>query len=744
MTNVSISSSAIAPITTRRLFVQAYRDYRRFGSLSLWLCFRFLPALLMMCMSALVLSVGQARAMEAVDPGGVEAGHLLLRADGGASYVPALVQRSKVHFDISGMVARVTVEQSFRNDSRQFMEGVYAFPLPEAAVVRYMEMVIGDRRIVGKIREREEAKKIYQAAKKAGKKASLVEQQRPNLFTSRVANIAPGEEVTVHLEYVQAVSFEGGTFSLRFPTTITPRYMPGSPRAELDSEPEGALVAHPHHGWATSTNAVPDAPAISPLLHPIVGSDDTPLNPVEITVELDAGMPLANVESPYHDISLSRRSGVYSIGLVGGVSEMDRDFVLSWQPVTGSAPRAALFTEEVGGQYYGLLMVVPPVATRVSAAGSREIIFVVDTSGSMGGVSIEQAKASLSNALARLQPADFFNIIEFDSSHRALYRNPMPATRHHLQQASEFVRLLNASGGTEMLPALRSALARPADADLAGAGASLRQVVFITDGAIGNEAALFEEIAGTIGESRLFTVGIGSAPNSWFMRKAAQFGRGTHTYISDLNEVGERMDALFEQLSRPAMIDVNVQWPTGVDAWPQRVPDLYYGQPLSLAVSFGDQPPAGEIVVTGDIQGREWRQPVQLASSGPSSNGYSHDGVASLWARRKIAGLLDQRAMGVDQSIVRAQVLPLALEHQLLSPFTSFVAVEEVVSRPPGARDDSAPVPNTRPRGQADQHFAYPQTATTGPAKAWFGMLALFCALILRMLRQPEAGSGRK
>lgn len=744
MANFSTSSPANAPMKTKRLYVQARRDYRSFGSLPLWLFFRCLPALLLMLMSALVLSVGQARADGDADPGGVEAGHLLLRGDSAAQYEPAFMQRSNVHFAVSGMVARVTVEQSFRNNTSGFMEGVYAFPLPEEAGVRYMEMVIGDRRIVGKIREREEARQVYQTAKKAGKKASLVEQQRPNLFTSRVANIAPGEEVTVHLEYVQAVAFDGGTFALRFPTTITPRYMPGTPAVATDEEQDKVLIADPDHGWARATDAVVDAPAISPLLHPTNGSDNAPLNPVEITVELDAGMPLASVESPYHEIALSRRAGVYSIGLVGGVSEMDRDFVLSWQPVTGSAPKAALFAEDVDGQHYGLLMVVPPAATDASAAGSREIIFVVDTSGSMGGVSIEQAKASVSNALARLQSSDFFNIIAFDSSHRALYRNPVPATRHHLQQASEFVRLLNASGGTEMLPALRSALARPGDADLPGTRASLRQVVFITDGAIGNEAALFEEIVATLGDTRLFTVGIGSAPNSWFMRKAAEFGRGTHTYISDLNEVGTRMDALFEQLSRPAMIDVSVQWPVGVEAWPQRVPDLYYGQPLSLVVKFGEQPPAGEIVVTGNIQGRAWRQPVRLGSPASLPEGFRHDGVASLWARRKIGGLLGQRTRGMEEASVRAQVVPLALEHQLLSPYTSFVAVEEVVSRPPGARDGSAAVPNTRPRGQSGQTFAYPQTATTGPAKAWFGTLALFCALILRMLRQPEAGRERQ
>ena len=249
-----------------------------------------------------------------------------------------------------------------------------------------------------------------------------------------------------------------------------------------------------------------------------------------------------------------------------------------------------------------------------------------------------------------------------------------------------------------------------------------------------------EEIAGRLGESRLFTVGIGSAPNSWFMRKAAEFGRGTHTHIGDINEVGEKMNALFEQLSRPAMVDVSVQWPVDAEAWPERVPDLYHGQPLSLAVRLGEQVPAGEVVVNGTLGGRNWTQVLHLSGSEAPTVGAGHDGVASLWARRKIAGLLDQQVRGRPETEVRAEILPPALAHQLLSPYTSFVAVEEVVSRPADASLKQAPVPNTRPRGQSPQHFAYPRTATTGPAKAWLGMMGLFLALLVRVLRTPEVG----
>ena len=295
--------------------------------------------------------------------------------------------------------------------------------------------------------------------------------------------------------------------------------------------------------------------------------------------------------------------------------------------------------------------------------------------------------------------------------------------------------MLDASGGTEMLPALRAALT-PIDA--LHEQAALRQVIFITDGAVGNETALFETLSSQLGSSRLFTVGIGSAPNSWFMRKAAEFGRGAHTHIGDLNEVGQKMAALFEQLAHPAAVNLQVKWPVAVEAWPQRIPDLYQGEPLSLAANFGVNPPRGELLVSGEINGKHWQKRVQVGAATDTAEAGTHRGIGSIWARRKISGLLDQKITGRDEASVRAEVLPLALSHQLLSPYTSFVAVEEIVSRPVAEGLGSKPVANTRPRGQSDQTFAYPRTATTGPAKAWLGLLALFMALILRILRQTE------
>lgn len=699
----------------------------------LWFSFRALPAVVGLVIVLLLLSISPARSEE-LSLNGVQAGQMLLRSQGGGVYEPALIQRAKVHFDISGMLAVVSLEQSFRNNGDQWVEGIYAFPLPDQAAVRQLEMIIGDRRIQGKIREKSIAKKIYQAAERAGKKASLVEQVRPNLFTNAVANIGPGEEITVRLEYVQPVAYVGGEFSLRFPMTITPRYMPvGAPRRQpQESEPAlETLKMDDYMGWALPSN------------QHVKGLD---LNRIEITARLNMGMPLANIEANYHEIVLSRNKGLYDIHLVSGTSEMDRDFVMHWRPVTGSAPGAAVFTEQVGGDHYGLLMLVPPelADSSTEVAIAREMIFVIDTSGSMGGVSIDQARQSLLMALSTLRPQDSFNIIEFSSRHRALFPGAVPATRHDLQTARDFVQQLSAGGGTEMLPALRAALAgenayRDDSSDRA-TQARVRQVIFITDGAIGNEEQLFEEIAKTLGNSRLFTVGIGSAPNSWFMRKAAQIGRGTHVHIGDLREVAGKMQALFDQISTPLVLDIQIGWPGSVEAYPQRVPDLFAGQPVLVAFKFEGEQHSKDIEVSGQTLKKPWSRRLQLqdlSASSDHSSDYSK-GVASIWAREKIATLLDQKLMGADEEQVRAAVLEVALEHHLMSPYTSFVAVEERISRAPGIGVDKASVPNLQPRGQSPQMVSYPATATTGRANLFLGGLMLFLAMMTYVMRQPE------
>ena len=425
------------------------------------------------------------------------------------------------------MIARVRVMQRFANPTAQWREGVYVFPLPEKSAVDHLTMHIGQRVIDGQIKERSEARRIYDSAKADGRKATLFEQERPNMFTTRVANIGPREEVVVALEYQQTLHYDEGSFHLRFPLAITPRYVPGTP---APSAADGT-------GGPPPTDRVPDADRITPPY--ITRTDDpvNPLNPVSIAIDLNAGFPLAGLTSLYHAMDIEEHPGNrHRLTLSAGVVAATRDFELVWTPDVGAAPGAALFTETRGDKTYALLMTMPPSAPEAAAnRAPREITYVIDTSGSMEGVSISQAREALAMALDRLLPGDRFNVIEFNSQSTPLFSAPMPVDAATLARAKQFVGALRARGGTEMLPALKIALAggmgSPRDESQ-----MVRQVVFLTDGAVGNEDEILRLVHDRLGDRRLFTIGIGPSPNTFFLTKAAQFGRGTFTFIGDVRK----------------------------------------------------------------------------------------------------------------------------------------------------------------------------------------------------------------
>lgn len=688
-------------LPTEEYYRRRYRGSRR----GRWLLF------IVTALAVFVAAMG-ARAEQVVGLNDVESGDLLFGGAGQGSYVPAVHLASRAQIRVRGLVAEVELQQEFANRSGDWQEAVYVLPLPEQAAVNGLEIQVGERRIVGVVREREEAAKIYRAARAAGKRAALLEQQRPNLFTNKVANIAPGETIRVEIRYLQSVGYDSGTFSLRLPTTLTPRYIPGQviPGAEME-------LATDSSGWALPTDQVPDAHEITPLMQPAAELTAIGSHKIAIEVDLEGGLPLAEITSPYHDIDFDKQAnGSYSIKLRGGDAVMDRDFALHWRPRPSAMPRAALFTEgaltgegEGEENTYLQLLLLPPDAEKNVRRLPREVVYVIDTSGSMSGNSIRQAKESLQLALSRLQPNDRFNVIEFNSSTRAFFPRPVAADSANIQLARAQVEGLQARGGTEMAPALRLALSQ----QMPGADSLVHQVVFITDGAVGNERALFELIRQSLRDARLFTVGIGSAPNSHFMRKAAQFGRGATVTIGDLGEVQERMQALFAKLENPLATDLQLQWPQGlvVDAYPKRIPDLYRGEPLQLVAKIDGDVASGEVQLRGRLAGQQFVQKLALKKS-DSSEGR---GIGSVWARAKIEALRDRQLQSGEQSAagqaLREQILQLALAHQLASPYTSFVAVEEKLVRPEGEGLSKSPIPNAVARGQVLQHQAYPRTA---------------------------------
>jgi Ca-activated chloride channel family protein len=615
--------------------------------------------------------------------------------------------QTEVGIEVTGMVARTRVSQVFHNPAGDYVEGVYVFPLPESAAVDHLWMRIGDRVIEGQIQEKGAARKVYDQAKGDGRKAALVEQQRPNLFTNNIAHIGPGERVEIRIEYQQPLRYDNGEYKLRFPLAVTPRYL--TPMSVQDPMPDAPKALE----------AQADA---SDLLQPVFAT--APSNPVDIAVVIDAGVPIQDIRSSYHDVSSEKQgSSRTAVFLTREQDQADRDFELSWR-VAGSAPQAALFVDRGGDTDYALLMVVPPAPNADEAAKQsqmpREMVLIIDTSGSMEGASIQQAKAALQMALLTLGERDRFNVVEFNSVMRPLFPQAMAATPDNVQRAKVWVGALKAGGGTEMVPVLNFAL------NGQEAPGYLRQVIFMTDGGVANEDELFRLIEKRLGSSRLFTVGIGSAPNAHFMTKAAQFGRGTFTYIGDVREVQSKMTGLFAKIEAPVLRDVSIQWPDGtpVDTFPAKVPDLYLGEPV--LVSAAAHAPLGTVVVSGLRGNQPWS--VALTPAADSS-----PGVGALWARSKIASLMDDLARGAAADDIRPKVVQVAVDHHLVSAYTSLVAIDTTPSNLTGAVR-TAMVPSTLPAG-----MTLPQTDTPALLQFIMGLAALtMAALVAIMGRAPR------
>jgi len=632
---------------------------------------------------------------------------------------------------ISGLIVRTTVSQTFHNPSTEWAEGIYVFPLPEQAAVDHLRMRIGERVIEGIIQERAEAKKTYDQAKRKGQRASLLEQERPNVFTASVVNLAPGEPIIVEIEYQDTVRYDQGRFSLRFPTVVGPRYIPGNPQSDHDTRPEEI-----GRGWALNTDQVPDASRVTPpVQHPLQG----PINSLTLNIDLAPGFLLDRVESPTHSIQVdTRNDGITHVSLEDETTFADRDFELIWTPQPSHKTQTTLFFEDREGDTYGLLFFLPPQQIETGPGDiSREVIFVIDTSGSMAGPSIVQAKAALKLAVSRLTPKDRFNIIQFQSITKSLFPTAHAVHPRSVNQALRYVDSLHAEGGTEMLPAVVQALTHHEDHEL------LRQVVFMTDGLIGNEEELFRTLNRLIGQTRFFTVGIGSAPNGHFMRKAAQHGRGTFTHISTAQEVQDKMDRLFVKLEQPAFLDLALRMPDE-GQWellPTPLPDVYAGEPLMAAFRTTTAPT--HLTISGTHGTVPWKRVL------PFTSALSRKGIAVHWARQKISHLMDQQAMtsrpgqadqSGQQAELRQAIIDVALRHHLVSKFTSLVAVETVPARPEHQKLLEHAMKTNLPHGmQYEKIFGWPQTATPASLFLLLGIGIIGLAWLLSR-QQVERG----
>ena len=572
-----------------------------------------------------------------------------------AGLVP--LKHTSVDARITGFLSRVTVKQEFENNYSSQIEAIYTFPLPERAAVDSLVMHIGERTIRGKVMKREEAREVYEAAKAGGKTASLLDQERPNIFTQSVANILPGEKIIIEISYVETLKYEAGAYEFVFPMVVGPRYVPGNPTGRNGG------------GFSPDTDQVPDGSKITPPVAKERAGHD-----ISLSVTLDAGVPVQNVVSKSHQVESSMLSASsYRVSLADRKTIPNKDFVLKYEVAGAGIEDAVLTHRDQTGGYFSLIL-QPPEKVNAQEVTPKEIVFVLDTSGSMSGFPIEKAKEAMKMALEGLNPYDTFNLITFAGDTHILFEEPVPATEENLAKAQKFLQSREGSGGTEMMKAIKAAL-DPSDSQ-----DHLRVVCFMTDGYIGNDMAILGEIQ-KHPNARIFSFGIGGSVNRYLLEKMAEEGRGEAEFVS-LNDDGSAAAKRFhERVRSPLLTDISVEYEglDVADVYPKHINDLFSAKPL---VIYGRYRKGGKGIIR--LKGKSFGREVvrEIPVNFPEKE-KDNDVLATLWARTRIADLMAKDYQGVQngnaKDEVRDAITNLGIEYRLMTQFTSFVAVEERV-----------------------------------------------------------------
>lgn len=578
------------------------------------------------------------------------------------------LKHTDVKIEISGFLARARVTQQFENPFPDKIEAVYTFPLPQRAAVDDMTLTVGDRVVKAKIKKREDAQAIYEAARARGHVAGLLEQERPNIFTQSVTNIMPGEKITVTISYVETLKYEDGSYELVFPMVVGPRYIPGQPTGNSE-QPSTKLGG----GWAYDTDQVPDASRITP---PVAKPGTRAGHDISIDVQLDAGLPLESLQSRTHDVTIEKPAPDRAVvRLKNQATIPNKDFILRYD-VAGKKIGDAVLTHrngQSGHDGFFTLILQPPDRVTPAEVTPKELIFVLDTSGSMSGFPIEKAKETMNLALEGLNPNDTFNLITFSGDTHILFPEPVPATKENLRKAQAFLKSRAGGGGTEMMKAIRAAL-DPSDSQK-----HVRIVCFMTDGYVGNDVEIIAEVQ-KHPNARVFSFGIGSSVNRFLLDKMAEQGRGEVEYVG-LNDDGSAAALRFhERVQNPLLTDISVDWDAlkVTEVYPQRLQDLFSAKPVILTGRYV-HPGKGTITLHGKLAGRPVTREirVELPETQPQ-----HDVLATLWARTRIEDLMARNYSGIQQGTakpeVRLAITQLGLDYRLLTQYTSFVAVEEM------------------------------------------------------------------
>lgn len=606
------------------------------------------------------------------------------------------LRHTDVDAEITGFLARVTVTQEFVNPSPDKVEAIYTFPLPQDAAVDDMTMEVGGRTIVGLIKKREEAQQIYQNAKNAGHTAALLDQERPNIFTQSVANIPQGGTVKVKISYVEVLKYEAGVYEFVYPMVVGPRYIPGG------------IIGKQAGGWSHDTDQVPDASRITPLtagVHSGVRGSRAG-HDISLQVRLDAGVDIRDMKSLLHNVDVQHHSSHSATVRLRNENEIpNRDFVLKYD-VAGSRIEDALLTHSIargrddrgGGDsvnpatrgFFSFIL-QPPDRVSDEDATPRELIFVLDTSGSMYGFPLEMAKKTMKRAIENMRPGDTFNFITFAGDTHVLFPQPVAATTANIRQAISFMEGQRGGGGTEMMKAIRTALGDndrvtysdcPPNAECAIRERPIRNAVrvvcFMTDGYVGNDMAIIDEVQ-KHPEARVFSFGIGTAVNRFLLDKMAEAGRGEAEFVTREEDAKPAADRFYERVHTPVLTDISIDW-NGLpvtDVLPARPLDLFSAKPLVLTGRY-TYPASGTIKLRGKRAGRPFERQIKVTLPGQESDNRS---LAQLWARTKIHDLMSQDWNGLQNGNMRpalqTAITQLGLDYRLMTQFTSFVAVEE-------------------------------------------------------------------
>lgn len=613
-----------------------------------------------------------------------------------------VLTRTEVKARVIGFVGQVEVKQTFNNPFSETLEAVYVFPLPDRAAVSDMSIQIGERWVHGLIKRRAEAEAMYAKARREGRTAAVLEQERPNVFTQAVTNIEPGAAVVVSIVYDVELGYDHGDYEFVYPMVVGPRHVPGT---ALPRPPSGA-------GRAPDTDRVPDGSRITP---PVRAPGSRAGHDVTMEVVIDPGMKVDKIWSPTHAIDVDQSAGpsstAFKVSLPKESRIPNKDFVVRYRLARAGPATAVLVEPELGkrGGYFAMLFEPPAIAAAADIT-PKDLVFVVDTSASMSGEPIALVKRAMREALKQLGPADTFQIVRFSDGTAAFGAPGLTNTPANVRRGMSYLNGIRADGATETLAGLRAALAGK------GAPGRLRIVCLMTDGFTGDEAGILTDVARTIGShTRLFAFGIGSSPNRYLLDRLAGIGRGAAHYALLDEDPAERVAAFYRHLQAPVLTDLEIDW-RGLEVEhvsPAVLPDVFAGQPVRVVGHF-TRDSRREIVVKGRRGGksvsyrvavtlvpRVEREPERGATSQGSATRTrtSADGsaLARLWARARIAELMSEQRRGERPAIV-AEVTRLALGHGLISKYTSFVAVEDRVVDHQGKRR-TVQVPVEMPEG---------------------------------------------